>query len=203
MLLTNILFYLIMTGVHLAGADEVLQSMPDSSRIINLPQDPYVVSRDYWMYELGGGMAGFGFTRLSLIVLGFLMPDSEPRWMGTAFSITSTAIIAGATGAGTWWMGRFVGDQGSLGGAILGAALGEAAWLGIPELLARIPSDNLSKFDPGFIAYYSGMALPPLCALAGYKLVPPLGRKQSPSMGLMIEPRLVPNGAGVAVSFRF
>ncbi len=90
------------------------------------------------------------------------------------------------------------GDEGSLPGALLGAAVGELAWLAIPELLSK------SKYDLDFYAFYAGMPLVPLGAYAGYHLFP-LGNKHEvkTSSNLMIQPNFSESGTGIQLTVSF
>lgn len=168
----------------------------------------YVTAKQTWPVELGGGAGVFFVGLMALGPAEFVISDLDPldsstEWITTTFAVTAGTALAVGTGIGTWWSGRFAGDRGSLGGAIVGAAIGEAAWLAIPELLVMIPSKNVSIFDLDFIAHYACMALPPLGAFAGYKLIPPIGKKETSSLGFRVLPAIGDNGAGIAVCMNF
>lgn len=215
MLLREIAFCAIVMAVFVIaiGAEEISpQPARDTTQADEIAPALYEGSRYVKLNEWGAGIAGSLAPSLLLPPLTFypigyvIMPlDGKPfQYVSDPLGAIDpfwAAYIAAPLGsaAGVYLYGRVMGEQGSLAGALMGAAIGELAWLGAYFGTRKLLPESVIASN---LVYFSGPLWISAGSMGGYNLL--AGRSsKNPSMELMIEPRLVPNVAGVAVSLRF
>jgi|GEM_PF-5626942 len=106
-----------------------------------------------------------------------------------------------ASGLCVYYYGRLKKDNGSLFGALTGAALAEVAWVGLYFGTRKLlPESNLAANT----AYLSGPFIIGTGAFTGYHLFPTRKKNESEaSSSLLIQPYLDHHNAGLQLSVKF
>lgn len=161
-----------------------------------------------WGAGMAGSLAGIS-TPLTFYPIAYYLPLEEgaPYFLADDNPLTSISplwpsYIVSPLGSSlcVYYCGKAVGDRGSLLGSILGAGLGEVAWwFGYHQTRGLFPENVLAAQT----AYFARPVIMGTLAFAGYKLIPPIGKKERSSMGLNVVPLLDERGAGLAFNLRF
>lgn len=214
MLLRKITFCAIVMVVFAIamGAEEISpQPARDSTQTYEIEPAPYGGFRYVKLNEWGAGIAGSligTFTPLTFYPFAYFIPlDGPPGFLVDDDPLGSIAplwpaYIAAPLGsaAAVYFYGRLIEDHGSAVGALLGAALGEATWLGLYCGTRKIFPESVLAVQA---AYFSMPLLIGSGTFAGYHLIPGTTKGNSSSFGLMLGPCLDGEGVCVALSLRF
>lgn len=173
--------------------------------------EPYAASQyielNEWTGGVGGSLIGT-FTPLTFYPIAYFIPlDGPPGFLVDDDPLGSIAplwpaYIAAPLGsaAAVYFYGRLKKDGGSAVGAFLGAALGEATWLGVYFGTRKLFPESVLAAQA---AYFSMPLVIGSGTFAGYHLIPGTAKGNSSSFGLMLGPGFDGEGVGVAVSLRF
>lgn len=206
--LTLGIFIVIAVVLPLWGEDA-----PDSLANSDADQLSYVGERHTMLNEFGAGIAGclapmLILPPLTLYPIGYvIMPlDGKPfQYVADPLETVDPfwgAYLATPLGSAlaVSLYGRQMKHNGSIPGAFLGAAAGEAAWLGTYWTTRKLLPESVVASN---LVYFSGPLWISVGSFGGYNLLAHRSKKESPSLGFNIAPILDANGAGVEVSLRF